>query len=91
LVAVGLDLEQRVVFIVSNDYRGKFGVPDQVMRDELAQLRKLGAVMLSVKEALESREPLEVVWTVPAEQKEPGDPQALESARPANAGASPAV
>ena len=91
LVAVGLDLEQRVVFIVSNDYRAKFGVPDQVMRDELAQLRKLGAVMLSVKEALESREPLEVVWTVPAEQNDPADPQALESTRPANADASPAV
>ena len=91
LVAVGLDLEQRVVFIVSNDYRAKFGVPDQVMREELGRLRNLGAVLLSVKEALESREPLEVVWTVPAEQKEPGDPQALESTRPADAGASPAV
>ena len=91
LVAVGLDLEQRVVFIVSNDHRAKFGVPDQVMTEEFARLRKLGAVILSVKEALESREQLEVVWTVPAEQKEPGDPQALESTRPANADASLAV
>ena len=90
LVAVGLDCEQRVVFIVSNDYRSKFGVPDQVMIQELAQLRKLGAVLLSVKEALESRDPIEVVWTVPAEQRVPGDPQALESAKPARAGGSPA-
>ena len=87
LVAVGLDLEQRVVFVVSNDYRAKFGVPDQVMTEELARLRKLGAVMLSVKEVLEGREPLEVVWTVPAEQENPDDPQALEHTRPASAGA----
>ncbi len=86
-MAVGLDLEQRVVFIVSNDYRAKFGVPDQVMTEELARLRKLGAVMLSVKEVLEGREPLEVVWTVPAEQENPDDPQALEHTRPASAGA----
>jgi hypothetical protein len=91
LVAIGLDPEQRVVFIVSNDHRGKFGVPDQVLREELTRLRNLGAVVLSVKEALESREPIEVVWTVPAEQKEPGNPQALESTRPADTGPGPAV
>jgi hypothetical protein len=37
---------------------------------------------MSVKEVLQSPEPLEVVWTVPAEQEDPDDPQALESLRP---------
>jgi hypothetical protein len=37
LVGVGLDLEQRIVFIVSEGYRAKFGVPEPAIRKELAQ------------------------------------------------------
>ena len=40
---------------------------------------------MSVKEVLQSPEPLEVVWTVPAEQEDPNEPQAVESLRPGSA------
>jgi hypothetical protein len=82
LVALATDLEQRIVFIVTEGYRTKFGVPEQTVVQELACLRTFGALVKSVKEVLQSPEPLEVVWTVPAEQEDPSDPQALESLRP---------
>jgi hypothetical protein len=81
LLAVGLDGQQRVVFVVTDSYRARFGVPEQTVGQELARLRESGAVMMSVKEVLESCEPLEVVWTVPAAQADPNEPQALESLR----------
>jgi hypothetical protein len=83
LVGVGLDVQQRIVFIITDNYRAKFGVPDQTLTQELARLGEYGALIMSVQETLQSPEPLEVVWTVPAEQENPGDPQALESSRPA--------
>jgi hypothetical protein len=82
LVALATDVEQRVVFIVNEGYRTKFGVPEQTVVQELACLRTFGALVMSVKEVLQSPEPLEVVWTVPAEQEDPADPQALECLRP---------
>jgi len=82
LVALATDLEQRIVFIVTDGYRTKFGVPEQTVVQELACLRTFGALVMSLSEVLHSPEPLEVVWTVPAEQEDPGDPQALESLRP---------
>ena len=79
LVAVGLDASQRVVFILSDDYRSKFGVPDACLSDVLTRLSDFGVSIMGVAETLASREPLEVVWTVPADQSDPNDPQALES------------
>jgi hypothetical protein len=35
---------------------------------------------------LESRETLEVIWTVPAQQRDPNNPEALEKVRPDNPG-----
>jgi hypothetical protein len=82
LVAVAKDLQQRIVFIVTEGYRTKFGIPEQTVVQELACLRQYGALVMSVQEVLHSPEPLELVWTVPAEQEDPSDPQALESLRP---------
>ncbi len=82
LVALAKDVEQRIAFIVSEGYRAKFGVPQQTVAQELARLRTFGGLVMSVEEALQSAEPLEVVWTVPAEQDDPNDPQALECLRP---------
>jgi hypothetical protein len=79
LVAVGIDVDQRIVFIVAVDYLAKFDVPERALKEELARLIESGARVLSVIEALGSTVALEVVWTVPAEQQNPMDPQALES------------
>ena len=81
-MALATDLEQRIVFIVTEGYRTKFGVPEQTVVQELVCLRTFGALVMSVNEVLHSSEPLEVVWTVPTEQEDPSDPQALESLRP---------
>ena len=89
LVAVGTDAQQRIVFIVSEGYRGKFGTQEPPVIQELARLKEYGAWVVSVNELLKSPEPLELVWTVPEEQENPNDPQALESARPGSAGADP--
>jgi hypothetical protein len=82
LVAVGLDARQRLVFILSNDYRAKFGVPEVTLTETISRLTKHGAIIQSVAETLASHEVLEVVWTVPAGQSDPNDPEALESIRP---------
>jgi hypothetical protein len=87
LVAVGTDLQRRIFFIVTEGYRAKFGMPEQIVAQELARLRKYGAWVMSVNEVLQSPEALDVVWTVPAEQENPSDPQAVESLRPFSAAA----
>ena len=87
LVALAKDLEQRIVFIVTEGHRTKFGIPEQTVVQELACLRTFGALVMSAQEVLHSHETLEVVWTVPAEQEDPSDPQALESFRPDSAAA----
>jgi len=91
LGAVGLDSDQRIVFIVSDDYLTKFGVAAHVVSQELNHLKTYGAVVLSRKEALQSPDPIELLWTVPADQPNPADPQALETTRPIDSGAEPPV
>jgi hypothetical protein len=81
LIAAGVDAEQRLVFVVSESYRSKFGVQEQSLTQELKKLQSFGAVVQSVKETLESPEPLLVLWTVPAVQQNPDDPKAVESWR----------
>ncbi len=83
LVAVGIDSQQRLVFIVTEGYRTRFGIPEPTVAEELARLRESGAWVMSVNEVLHSLEPIEVAWTVPVEQPDPSDPQAAEHLRPA--------
>jgi hypothetical protein len=86
LKAVGADSQQRIVFIVTGGYRTQFGLPEQAVAEELARLREYGALMLSTNEVLQSPEPLELAWTVPAEHEHSSDPQAVEHLRPAGQG-----
>jgi hypothetical protein len=81
LKALGADSQQRIVFIVTEGYRAQFGIPEQTVAGELTRLREHGALVLSVNEVLHSFEPIEVVWSVPAEQEDPNDPQAVENPR----------
>jgi len=83
LVAAGMDRGKRCVFIVSEGYRAKFGVPEQAVGEVLKGLKDKGVVVMSAREALASMEPVDVVWTVPVEQVNPAEPQALESTSPA--------
>ena len=82
LLAVGLDARERVVFIVSDDYRARFGVPEATLAEALDRLEDYGAVILSAQEVLTSLEALDVVWTAPTSQADPNEPQAGESGRP---------
>ena len=81
LVAVGLDARQRLVFILSDNYRAQFGVQQATVTEVLNRLSESGAVIMSVRETLASPEPLEVVWTVPAAQPDPSSPEAQENRR----------
>jgi hypothetical protein len=89
LKAVGADSQQRIAFIVTESPRAQFGIPEQIVAGELTRLREYGALVLSVPDVLASPEPIEVVWTVPAEQEDPNDPQAAEHLRPGSAGVGP--
>jgi hypothetical protein len=82
LLAIGLDGQDQIVFVVEDDYRGKFDISDQRLMYELETLKSFGASVISVKEALARPETIEVLWTVPAQQADPSDPQVLESLRP---------
>jgi len=82
LVGVGVDGEQRIVFIVSDDYLSKFDAPEGAITEELLRLRENGAMIMNVAEALNRPVPFEIVWTAPAEQQNPMDPQPLESVPP---------
>lgn len=82
LKAVGADSQHRFVFIVTESYRTHFGIPEQIVAEELARLKEYGGLVMSANEVLYSPEPVEVVWTVPAEQDDPSDPQAAENLRP---------
>jgi hypothetical protein len=86
LRAVGADSQQRIVFVVNESYRTQFGVPVQAVTEALARLGEYGAMVMSAPEVLHSPEPIEVLWTVPAEQEDPNDPQAAEHLRPGSDG-----
>lgn len=82
LLGAGFDGEGRVVFIVTDDFRAKFGVPEPQVRKELDKLREYGALILSSREVLEGPLALEVVWTAPIEQTDAEHIQAAEWRRP---------
>ena len=82
LVAAGTDSQQRIVFIVCENYRTKFGLPELTVTQELARLREYGASLMSINEVLQNPDPIEVVWTVPAHQEDLSDAQAVEDSRP---------
>jgi hypothetical protein len=83
LIALGLDAQERLVFVLSENYRGQFGVRHATLGEVLGRLRESGAVILSARELLANADPIEVIWTVPADQPDPTNPEALESTRPA--------
>jgi hypothetical protein len=82
LLGVGLDAQDRLVFILCDNYQAQFDVPETALMEVVRRLGAAGAVIMGVRETLTSREPLEVVWSVPAEQSDPDNPDALESTRP---------
>jgi hypothetical protein len=86
LVAVGLDAYERVVFVLSDNYRGQFGVRAATVGEVLNRLRENGAVILGIKELLANPDPIEVLWTVPAAQEDPSTPVARESTPPGSTG-----
>ncbi len=77
LMATGMNAVGRFVFVVNDGYRSQ--LPKEQLIAMLAQLEQKGAVLLSAEELFESCEAMQVVWTVPVEQANPADPQALES------------
>ena len=81
LIGVGLDAQERVVFVLSDSYRAQFGVRAATLGEVLNRLREHGAVVMGVKETLANADPIEVLWTVPAEQQDPSTPVARESTR----------
>ncbi|HXP61312.1 MAG TPA: hypothetical protein VN829_12525 [Dongiaceae bacterium] len=82
LLGAGFDVHQRLVLVITDDYRKRFGVPEQALAQEVGRLAECGAVILSAKELLQSQDPIEVLWTVPAEQENSENPQTTESIRP---------
>jgi hypothetical protein len=82
LIGIGLQAEERIVFILSDGFESKFGVPRQTLAHDLTMLGNYGAVVLSLTEALASNEAIETLWTVPLEQADRSNPEALESVRP---------
>jgi hypothetical protein len=83
LIALGLFEQGDLAFVVSDGFTSKFDVPQQVVGRELPRLSNAGATVLSKREVLVSARALELVWTVPADQPTPLEPEALESIRPA--------
>src|SRR5262249_46776757 len=78
LIAVGVDEEQRIVFVVADDYLQKFDLPERAIAEELSRLNDNGTVVMNASESIISSVPLPILWTVPADQQNPMDPQALE-------------
>jgi len=85
LIAVGLDTESRLLFIVADEYRSRLGATDRIIASELTRLDAAGAVILTREEAIEFSRVIELVWTVPADQADPINPEAIENLRPAEA------
>ena len=81
LIAVGLDAQERLVFVLSDNYRAQFGVREATLAEVLGRLREHGALIMSAKETLANADPIEVLWTVPADQPDPSTPEARESTR----------
>lgn len=82
LTAVGLDEEQRVVFIVDDGFRRRFGVAEPTVVQELDRLKVHGVLIMGAEELLRSEVMMAVVWTVPKEQANADDPQPIETWRP---------
>jgi hypothetical protein len=81
LIAVGLDARERLVFVLSDNYRAQFGVLEATLAEVLDRLRECGAVIMGAKETLANADPIDVLWTVPADQSNPSSPEARESTR----------
>jgi len=84
LVGLGLNARSQVAFILDDQYRNKFEVPNATLTDLLKRLSESGALILSISETLAGREGMQVIWTLPAEHPDPNNPQVLEMRRPAS-------
>jgi hypothetical protein len=80
--AVALSVEDHIVFIVSEGYRKKFGLPEPAVQKELDALEEYGALVMSISEVLTAELPIRVLWTVPNEQENPQEPQAQQTIAP---------
>jgi hypothetical protein len=89
LIAVGIDAEGRAVFVVTDQYRSKFGVAPAVVAGELENLEQYSTVLMIVQEVLENPVPLDIVWAVPRTQEDPENPRAVERLKPAQPQAEP--
>lgn len=83
LLGIGIDASQHFVFLLSDDYLEKFGVPAETLGAALTGLKQQGVSVMSIEEATASETPIEIMWTVPAEQATSGKPQAIETQRDA--------
>ena len=82
LVGIGVNGCEQIAFIVSDDYRNKFEIPEATWIELLKQLREGGALIMSISEILADSEAIEVIWTLPTEHPDPANPQVLEMRRP---------
>jgi hypothetical protein len=78
LVGLGLSGRSQVTFIVADDYRNKFELAGGTLIEMLKHLNKSGAIIMSIQEMLHDHERLEVLWTLPASQPDPDNPQVVE-------------
>jgi hypothetical protein len=62
LLAVGLT-EQSIVFVVTDSFRSRFGVPLQTTQQELQAITREGALVMDIPELLSSPAPIDLLWT----------------------------
>ena len=108
LVAVGMDRNKKFVWIAEGDYRDKMlkyllgeypkALAETIIRRIFEKMKKYDFCIMSTKEVLESDEPIETIWTLPAAEAEAKgqNAEAQEYNRPAEqpqaaAAATPAV
>jgi hypothetical protein len=82
LVALGVNAQSQVAFVLADNYRSKFKLAEPMVIELQNQLNESGAVIMSISELLSNRDPLEHIWTLPVEQPDPDNPQVLELKRP---------
>jgi hypothetical protein len=83
LVGIGLSARSQIAFILADNYRSKFELPEKSLDQLFKQLNESGAVIISISELLADQERIEVIWTLPSEQADANNPQVVELRPPA--------
>ena len=65
-----------------DDFLPRFGVAEAVILQELECLKSYGARILGRRQVIESRDPPEVLWSIPGAETAPSNPQVIETRRP---------